>query len=59
MADQEMQIIKNMAEAIAELPAEKKQYFMGFADGVAAMANQVKDTDLVPSASNAADKAQQ
>lgn len=59
MAEQEMQIIKNMAEAIAELPAEKKQYFMGFADGVAAMANQVKDTDLVPSASNAADKAQQ
>lgn len=59
MAEQEMQIIRNMAEAIAELPAEKKQYFMGFADGVAAMASQVKDTDPETSVSDAADKAQQ
>ena len=44
MAEHEKQIIQNMAEAIAGLPEEKKQYFVGFAEGVAAMAGQVKGT---------------
>lgn len=43
MAEQEKQIIQNMAQAIAELPEEKKQYFVGFAEGVAAMASQIKE----------------
>lgn len=42
MAENEKQIIQNMAQAIAELPEEKKAYFVGFAEGVAAMASQVK-----------------
>lgn len=42
MADHEMQAIKNMAEAIATLSDEKKQYFLGFAEGVAAMAEPQK-----------------
>lgn len=43
MAEEEKQIIQNMAAAIAGLPEEKKQYFVGFAEGVAAMAGQVKE----------------
>lgn len=43
MAETEKEIIKSMAEAIKTLPDEKKQYFMGFAEGVVAMANQVKE----------------
>ena len=34
MAEQEKQIIQNMAQ---------KQYFVGFAEGVAAMASQIKE----------------
>ena len=42
MAETEKQIVKNMADAIDALPDDKKQYFIGFAEGVAAMATQVK-----------------
>lgn len=41
MAEHEKQAIRNMAEAIATLSDEKKQYFIGFAEGVAAMADPV------------------
>ena len=42
MAEKEKQIAKTLADAIADLPDEKKQYFIGYAEGVAAMADQVK-----------------
>lgn len=42
MAETEKQSIQNMSAAIATLPEEKKQFFIGFAEGVAAMADQVK-----------------
>ena len=42
MAESEKQIVQAMADAISDLPEEKKQYFVGFAEGVAAMADQVK-----------------
>ena len=42
MAETEMLSIQNMGAAIASLPEEKKQFFIGFAEGVAAMADQVK-----------------
>lgn len=42
MAEKEKQIAQAMADAIAILPEEKKEYFLGFAEGVAAMAEQVK-----------------
>lgn len=44
MPDKEKDIAKTMADAIADLPEEKKQYFVGFAEGVAAMADQIKST---------------
>ncbi|MGM9669742.1 MAG: hypothetical protein ACI3VZ_08330 [Faecousia sp.] len=43
MAENERQSIRNMEAAIAALPEEKKQYFIGFAEGVAAMAEQIRD----------------
>ena len=42
MAETEKQSIQNMSAAIATLPEEKKQFFIGFAEGVAARAEQVK-----------------
>ena len=42
MTEKEKQIVQTMADAIASLPEDKKQYFVGFAEGVAAMADQVK-----------------
>jgi len=43
MSEKDKQAMQTMADAIADLPEEKKQYFVGFAEGVAAMADQVKD----------------
>lgn len=43
MAETEQQAIRAMADAITALPEEKKQYFLGYAEGVAAMADQVKE----------------
>lgn len=43
MAENEKQSIQNMGAAIAALPEDKKQFFIGFAEGVAAMAEQIKD----------------
>lgn len=42
MNEKDKQAMQTMANAIADLPDEKKQYFVGFAEGVAAMADQVK-----------------
>ena len=38
MAENEKKIIEAMATAIAKMPADKRQYFLGFAEGVAAVA---------------------
>ena len=40
MREEEKQLAQLLVEAIATLPEEKKQYFIGFAEGVAAMAEQ-------------------
>lgn len=42
MAENEKQILRNMEAAIAALPEEKKQFFLGYAEGVAAMAEQLR-----------------
>lgn len=38
MPEKEKQIARTLEAALADLPDEKKQYFMGYAEGVAAMA---------------------
>ena len=42
MQEHEQQSIRNMEEAISQLPEEKKQFFLGYAEGVAAMADHQK-----------------
>lgn len=42
MAEHEQQSILRMGEAISQLPEEKKQFFLGYAEGVAAMADHQK-----------------
>ena len=42
MQEKEQHIGQTLAKAVADLPEEKKQYFVGYAEGVAAMANQIK-----------------
>ena len=43
MGEQEKQIARTIANALAGLPEEKKQFFLGYAEGVAAMADQLKE----------------
>lgn len=38
MAEKEKKIAQTIADAVATLPEEKKEYFVGFAEGAAAMA---------------------
>ena len=42
MDEKEKQVGKTLSNAIADLPDEKKQYFIGFAEGVKAMADQIR-----------------
>jgi hypothetical protein len=42
MKEHEQQIIRNMEATISQLPEEKKQFFLGYAEGVAAMAEYQK-----------------
>ena len=49
MAENEKLELQEMAEAIAQLPKEKKAYFLGFAKGVAAMAS-LKETQTAEGA---------
>lgn len=43
MAEKEKQIAQTIENALVNLPEEKKQYFMGFAEGLAAMAEQTRE----------------
>lgn len=45
MAEKEKQIAKTLADAVATLPEEKKEYFIGFAEGAAAMAGLKSETE--------------
>lgn len=42
MAEKEKQMIRNMAAALAVLPDDRKEYFLGFAEGAAAIASLVQ-----------------
>ena len=42
MNEMEKKIVENIEAAMQCLPEERQQYFLGFAEGVAAMAAQVK-----------------
>ena len=44
MAEKEQQIILNLAAAMAVVPEDKKEFFLGFAEGAAAMAGLLGKT---------------
>ena len=42
MSERERKIAENLAEAVTKLPDGKKEFLLGYAEGVAAMADKVK-----------------
>lgn len=44
MTEQEQRIARAIGQAVAGLPEDKAQYFIGFAEGVAAMASLKEST---------------
>lgn len=45
MSDKSKKIIKGLAEAVEVLPDDKREYLLGFADGVAAMSGKKPEND--------------
>lgn len=43
MSEREKQIAENLAEAVAKLPDSKREFLLGYAEGVAAMADKAKE----------------
>lgn len=43
MSEREKQIAENLAEAVAKLPDNKKEFLLGYAEGVAAMTDKAKE----------------
>lgn len=43
MSEREKQIAENLADAISRLPDNKKEFLLGYAEGVAAMADKAKE----------------
>lgn len=48
MSEKEKEIAKSLAEAFNVLPDTKKEYLIGYAEGVAAMAAKRAESDKVP-----------
>ena len=42
MSEKEKQIAESLAETVASLPEDKREFLLGFAEGVAAMADKRK-----------------
>lgn len=45
MSDKERDIVKAISEAMKKLPESKKEYLIGYADGVAAMAEKKEEKE--------------
>lgn len=45
MSEREKQIAENLAEAVAKLPDSKREFLLGYAEGVAAMADKAKEQE--------------
>ena len=42
MSERERKIAENLVEAVTKLPDSKKEFLLGYAEGVAAMADKAK-----------------
>lgn len=45
MSAKEKEIVRNITEAVSVLPDEKREYILGYADGVLAMADRAKPSE--------------
>lgn len=45
MSEREKQIAENLVDAFTKLPANKKEFLLGYAEGVAAMADKAKEQE--------------
>lgn len=45
MSEREKQIAENLADAVSRLPDSKKEFLLGYAEGVAAMADKAKEQE--------------
>lgn len=45
MSEREKQIAENLVDAFAKLPANKKEFLLGYAEGVAAMTERGREKE--------------
>lgn len=48
MSSKEKEIVKSITEAVSTLPEEKREYILGYAEGVLAMADRARRNDQQP-----------
>lgn len=48
MSTKEKEIVKSLTEAVSTLPEEKREYILGYAEGVLAMAGRARRNDQPP-----------
>ena len=48
MGAEEKKIVKRITEAVSNLPGEKREFILGYAEGVIAMADQLRRSELQP-----------
>ncbi len=56
MSATEKELVKIITEGVSVLPAEKREYILGYAEGVIAMADQARCKDLPLDAKDSARK---
>lgn len=54
MGAEEKKIVQSITEAVFALPEEKREYILGYAEGVIAMADQLRCGDTLPAVRDSA-----
>ena len=54
MGAEEKKIAKSITEAVSALPEEKREFILGYAEGVIAMADQLRRSEPRPRAQDSA-----
>lgn len=50
MSQNEKEIVQSITKAVSALPDEKREYILGYAEGVLAMADQLRSVEQAPAA---------
>lgn len=54
MGAEEKKIVQSITEAVSALPKEKREYILGYAEGVIAMADRLRCGDTLPAVRDSA-----